>query len=97
MAFTVRLMWQPVQAHRAKVAEIGRLRKLARPLQHLFHPADSPPRTKQRTKKMTAIRSFATNVIAASTALALSLVMISGTVSTPAATSSATPVQEIMA
>jgi hypothetical protein len=32
---------------------------------------------------MTAIRSFASHVIAASTALALSLVMISGTVSTP--------------
>ena len=46
---------------------------------------------------MTAIRSLATNAIAATTALALSLVLISGTVSTPAATSSATPVQEIMA
>ena len=46
---------------------------------------------------MTAIRSFATNAIAATTALALSLVLIGGTVSTPAATSSATPVQEIMA
>ena len=46
---------------------------------------------------MTAIRSFAANAIAATTALALSLVLISGTVSTPAATTSATPVQEIMA
>lgn len=46
---------------------------------------------------MTDIRTFASQFIAASTALALSLVLISGTVSTPAATSSATPVQEIMA
>ena len=46
---------------------------------------------------MTAIRSFATNVIAATTALALSLVLISGTVVTPAAATSATPVQEILA
>lgn len=34
---------------------------------------------------MTAIRSFASHLIAASSALALSLVMISGTVSTPSA------------
>ena len=40
---------------------------------------------------MTAIRSFASHAIAASTALALSLVMISGTVSTP------TPSQAISA
>ena len=46
---------------------------------------------------MTAIRSFASHLIAASTALALSLVLISGTVSTPAETSSASAVQEIMA
>ena len=45
---------------------------------------------------MTAIRSFAHNVIAASTALALSLVLISNTVSTPSAPTSTT-VQEIMA
>ena len=32
---------------------------------------------------MTAIRSFASHLIAGATALALSLVMISGTVSTP--------------
>jgi hypothetical protein len=72
-------------------------RKLARPLQYLFHPADRPTGTTQRTKKMTAIRSFASQAIAATTALALSLVLISGTVSTPSATSSATPVQEILA
>ena len=46
---------------------------------------------------MTSIRSFATNAIAATTALALSLVLISGTVVTPAAATSATPVQEILA
>ena len=46
---------------------------------------------------MTAIRSFASQAIAATTALALSLVLISGTVSTPAAKTSATPVQEILA
>ena len=46
---------------------------------------------------MTAIRSFATNAIAATTALALSLVLISGTVTTPSAQTSATPVQEILA
>ena len=46
---------------------------------------------------MTAIRSFATNAIAATTALALSLVLISGTVATPTATTAATPAQEIMA
>ena len=45
---------------------------------------------------MTAIRSFAHNAIAASTALALSLVLISGTVSTPSAPT-ATTAQEIMA
>ena len=45
---------------------------------------------------MTAIRSFAHNVIAASTALALSLVLIGQTVSTPSAPT-ATTVQEIMA
>ena len=45
---------------------------------------------------MTAIRSFAHNVIAASTALALSLVLISNTVSTPSAPAADT-VQEIMA
>ena len=45
---------------------------------------------------MTAIRSFATNLVAASTALALSLVMISGTVSTPSAPSAAAA-QEILA
>ena len=72
-------------------------RKLARPEQYLFHPAEMPPGTTQRTKNMTAMRSFASHAIAATTALALSLVLISGTVSTPAATSSATPVQEIMA
>ena len=46
---------------------------------------------------MTAIRSFATNAIAATTALALSLVLISGTDTTPAATSSTAAVQETMA
>ena len=46
---------------------------------------------------MTAIRSFATNAIAATTALALSLVLISGTVTTPSAKTSETPVQEILA
>lgn len=45
---------------------------------------------------MTSIRSFAHNVIAASTALALSLVLISGTVSTPSAPAASTG-QEIMA
>lgn len=34
---------------------------------------------------MTTIRSFATHIVAAGTALALSLVMISGTVANPAA------------
>ena len=46
---------------------------------------------------MTAIRSFASHIVAATTALALSLVLISGTVATPTATAAATPVQEIMA
>ena len=46
---------------------------------------------------MTAIRSFASHAIAATTALALSLVLISGTVTTPTANPSATPVQEILA
>ena len=46
---------------------------------------------------MTTIRTFSSQIVAATTALALSLVLISGTVTTPAATSSATPVQEIMA
>lgn len=45
---------------------------------------------------MTDIRTFASHIIAASTALALSLVLISGTVTTPANTS-APPVQEILA
>ena len=45
---------------------------------------------------MTAIRSFASHVIAASTALALSLVMISGTVSTPT-TGQAITAQAILA
>lgn len=45
---------------------------------------------------MTAIRSFASNLIAASTALALSLVLIGGTVSNPTApTTAAAP--EMMA
>jgi hypothetical protein len=78
-------------------AEIRQFRKLARTLQYLFHPADRPPGTTQRTKKMTAIRSFASQAIAATTALALSLVLISGTVTTPSAQTSATPVQEILA
>ncbi len=39
---------------------------------------------------MTAIRSFASHLIAGATALALSLVMISGTVSSPAAPTAAT-------
>lgn len=39
---------------------------------------------------MTAIRTFASHMIAGVTALALSLVMISGTVSTPAAPTAAT-------
>ena len=45
---------------------------------------------------MTAFRSFASHAIAATTALALSLVLISGTVSNPTAPSSATT-QEILA
>jgi hypothetical protein len=45
---------------------------------------------------MTAIRSFASHLIAASTALALSLVMISGTVSTPSNPAAVTA-QEILA
>jgi hypothetical protein len=45
---------------------------------------------------MTAIRSFASHVIAASTALALSLVMISGTVSNPT-TPTTVATQEILA
>lgn len=45
---------------------------------------------------MIAIRSFASHLIAASTALALSLVMISGTVSTPSAPAAVTA-QEILA
>ena len=97
MAFTLcsRSRWRLVPQLRS--AEFRHFRKLARPLQYLFHPAEMPPGTTQRIKNMTAIRSFATNAIAATTALALSLVLISGTVSTPAATTSATPVQEIMA
>ena len=46
---------------------------------------------------MTAIRSFASHAFAATTALALSLVLISGTVINPNSATSATPVQEIMA
>ena len=46
---------------------------------------------------MTSIRSFASQAVAATTALALSLVMISGTVTTPSAKTSANPIQEIMA
>ena len=46
---------------------------------------------------MTDIRTFASQILAASTALALSLVLTSGTVTTPAAQSSATEVQEILA
>ena len=45
---------------------------------------------------MTAIRSFASQVVAASTALALSFVLISGTVSNPTAPTAPTA-QEIMA
>ena len=45
---------------------------------------------------MTAIRSFVSHLIAASTALALSLVMISGTVSTPSAPTTVAA-QEILA
>jgi hypothetical protein len=45
---------------------------------------------------MTAIRSFASHAIAASTAFALSLVLISGTVSNPAAPT-AVPAQAILA
>lgn len=45
---------------------------------------------------MTSIRSFASNLIAASTALALSLVLIGGTVSNPTAPT-AVAAQEIMA
>jgi hypothetical protein len=45
---------------------------------------------------MTTIRTFTSHIVAATTAFALSLVLISGTVTTPAATS-ATPVQEILA
>ena len=45
---------------------------------------------------MTSIRSFASNLIAAATALALSLVLISGTVSNPTAPA-AVAAQEIMA
>jgi len=39
---------------------------------------------------MTAIRTFASHLIAGAAALALSLVMISGTVSNPAASTAAT-------
>ncbi len=46
---------------------------------------------------MADIRTFASHIIAASTAFALSLVLISGTVTTPSANTSATQVQEIMA
>lgn len=46
---------------------------------------------------MIDIRTFASHIIAASTALALSLVLISGTVTTPSASTSATTVQEILA
>ena len=45
---------------------------------------------------MTAIRSFASHLIAASTALALSLVLISGTVSNPTAPATVA-VPELMA
>ena len=45
---------------------------------------------------MTAIRSFASHVIAASTALALSVVLISGTVANPTAPASDATV-ELMA
>ena len=80
-----------------RTLDFRHFRKLARPLQYSFHPADQPPGTTQRTKTMTAIRSLATNAIAATTALALSLVLISGTVITPSAQTSASPVQEILA
>ena len=46
---------------------------------------------------MIDIRTLASHIIAASTALALSLVLINGTVTTPSAKTSATPVQEILA
>ena len=46
---------------------------------------------------MTIIRTFTSHIVAATTAFALSLVLISGTVTTPAAATSATPVQEILA
>ena len=45
---------------------------------------------------MTFIRSIASHAIAATSALVLSVVLISGTVITPSATASATPVQEIL-
>jgi len=45
---------------------------------------------------MTAIRNLSAQIVAGATALALSLVLIGGTVSTPAPHSAA-PVQEIMA
>ena len=45
---------------------------------------------------MTAIRSFASQIVAASAALALSIVLISGTVSNPVAPT-ATVVPEMMA
>lgn len=44
---------------------------------------------------MTAIRSFANQIVAGAAALALSVVLISGTVSTPAPHS--VPVSEMMA
>lgn len=46
---------------------------------------------------MTYIRTFASHIIAAPTALALSLVLTSGTVTAPAAKTSPTPVSEILA
>jgi len=50
-----------------------------------------------RTKTMTNLRTFATPIVNAAAAVALSLALISGTVTTPAAvTSVATPVTASM-
>ena len=62
-----------------------------------MHPAEGPLGSKNEdTKTMTAIRSFASQIVAGTAALALSFAMIGTTVSNPTAPQAPT-VQEILA
>jgi hypothetical protein len=65
------------------LAEFRHFRKLARPMQSILHPRQPPRASLEREIEMSAFANVSKGFAAAASAFALSLVLITGTVSVP--------------